>query len=286
LDAAGLDQVQLLGYDHNWDAPGYPDTLLDDPAAAGALAGIAWHCYAGDPTAQTAIHDDHPDEEQWMTECTGLRGGRFAEDLEFASSRLLVESVRGWARGVLFWNVALDPAGGPHTGGCPDCRGVLTVDAATGTVSRNVEYDVLALAGRAARPGAVRIGSTTDTAGITTIAWHDPDGTHALFAHNGGTRARVVTVELDGPVVSLMLPRGSVTSLVFWVGPFAGDGPVGWTGDRPEDPWRCAAAPDDERLSRDVTAPGAPQQTRRWSLIGPASSSPRPVSGPATSSRR
>src|SRR5213082_2475229 len=46
---------------------------------------------------------------------------------------------RNWARGVILWNLALDEQHGPHTGGCGNCRGVVTIKS-DGTVERNEEY--------------------------------------------------------------------------------------------------------------------------------------------------
>ena len=43
---------------------------------------------------------------------------------------------------------------GPHKGGCADCRGVVTIDPATGAITRNVEYYVLGHASRFVLPGA------------------------------------------------------------------------------------------------------------------------------------
>jgi glucosylceramidase len=36
--------------------------------------------------------------------------------------------MRNWAKTVITWNLALDPAGGPHNGGCGPCFGVVTID--------------------------------------------------------------------------------------------------------------------------------------------------------------
>ena len=216
LDAAGLQRVLLVGHDHNWDGGAAAAALLAEPGAAAALAGTAWHCYAGDPTAQTTLHDTHPEKSIWFTECSGgAWAPDFGANLAWSSRNLVVGAVRGWARSVLFWNLALDPAGGPHTGGCTTCRGVLTVDPATGSVVRNVEWDVLALAGRAVRPGAVRIGSTPEVAGVATVAWRNPDGTHALYAHNGGSAARTLEITDGKAVLRPRVPAGAAVSLVW-----------------------------------------------------------------------
>jgi glucosylceramidase len=61
LTSAGLSTKALV-YDHNWDRPDYPDSVLADPAIAESprVAGIAWHGYGGTPGAMLALHDKYP----------------------------------------------------------------------------------------------------------------------------------------------------------------------------------------------------------------------------------
>ena len=61
LTSAGLSTKALV-YDHNWDRPDYPDTVLADQAIADSprVAGIAWHGYGGTPGAMLALHDKFP----------------------------------------------------------------------------------------------------------------------------------------------------------------------------------------------------------------------------------
>ena len=48
--------------------------------------------------------------------------------------------MRNWAKTVITWNLALDPAGGPHNGGCGTCFGVVTIDPATGRATPTADY--------------------------------------------------------------------------------------------------------------------------------------------------
>jgi O-Glycosyl hydrolase len=138
-------KTKILDWDHNWDQPESPLAVLGDAGARQYVAGVAWHCYAGDVSAQTEVHDAYPDKETYFTECSG--GGwspNFADNLKFFVGTLIINSTRNWAKGVLFWNLALDENSGPHLGGCADCRGVVTIGSTTGSVTRNVEYYALA----------------------------------------------------------------------------------------------------------------------------------------------
>lgn len=52
LKTAGL-APKIFIYDQNWDQPGYPLRIMNDPTAQRYVAGTAWHCYAGDPSTMT-----------------------------------------------------------------------------------------------------------------------------------------------------------------------------------------------------------------------------------------
>jgi glucosylceramidase len=212
LRARGI-KTQILDYDHNWDNPEMPLAVLADPAARQYVAGVAWHCYEGDVPAQTLVHDAYPEKDTWFTECSG--GGwspNYAEVLGWMTDKLIIGGANNWSRGVLLWNLALDPAHGPHDGGCTDCRGVVTIDPATGAVTRNVEYYVLGHASRFVLPGALRVGATTRGNGIEAAAFLNPDGSRVAILHRTAG-AGPVTIAIDGARYSVPLAAGSVATL-------------------------------------------------------------------------
>jgi len=47
--------TKVLDWDHNWDQPQQPLTVLADAKAKAFLTGVAWHCYAGDVSAQETV---------------------------------------------------------------------------------------------------------------------------------------------------------------------------------------------------------------------------------------
>jgi glucosylceramidase len=112
----------------------------------------------------------------------------------------------------LLWNLALDPQHGPHDGGCADCRGVITIDPATGTITRNVEYYVLGHASRFVLPGAFRIATATHGKDVDAAAFLNPDGSRVaiLFRKSGDGP---MTIAVDGERYAMALPNGSVATL-------------------------------------------------------------------------
>ncbi len=212
--AAGLN-TKILDYDHNWDLPASPRTVLGDPTAARYIAGVAWHCYAGDVPAQSAVHDAFPAKDAYFTECSGGRwAADFAPTFAWNMKTLIIGAPRNWARGVLLWNLALDEHDGPHLGGCNDCRGVVTVDSKTGAVTRNLEYYALGHASRFVKAGAVRIFSDSP-AGIETVAFRNPDGGRVLIAFNSNPAATAFAVSAAGRGFTYTLPAGAAATFTW-----------------------------------------------------------------------
>jgi glucosylceramidase len=61
------------------------------------------------------VHRAHPDKDAYLTECSGgdckpLKTGTLLS----MTRNLIIGSTRGWIRGVLLWNLALDRDAGPH----------------------------------------------------------------------------------------------------------------------------------------------------------------------------
>jgi glucosylceramidase len=221
LLAARAAPPLILDWDHNWDKPESPLEVLADPQAARFIAGVAWHCYNGKVQAQTTVHDAHPDKDAYFTECSGGEwDADFGSSLRWFTRELIIGSTRGWARGIVLWNLALDERHGPHAGGCADCRGVVTINSATGAISRNVEYYVLAHASRFVRPGAHRVESTSGVKGLATVAFHNADGSLALIVLNDSTGRRRFSVRTGGAPSAgasfeYALPAGAVATFVW-----------------------------------------------------------------------
>jgi glucosylceramidase len=207
----------ILDWDHNWDHPESPLAVLADAKAVKFVAGVAWHCYQGDVGAQTPVHDAHPDKDAYLTECSGGQWApNWGESLRWFTGNLIIGSVRGWSRGVVLWNLALDEQYGPHAGGCTDCRGVVTIDSRTGKITRNVEYYVLAHASKFVRPAARRIESTTDKNDLQSVAFrNEDDGSLVLIVLNDTTQRRRFSVHDTDRSFGYTLPAGALATFVW-----------------------------------------------------------------------
>ncbi|HUB31223.1 MAG TPA: glycoside hydrolase family 30 beta sandwich domain-containing protein [Terracidiphilus sp.] len=216
LDAAHL-HPKVMAYDHNWDRPDYPETVLKDAKAAALAAGTAWHHYAGDPSVMTKIHEEFPQKDEWVTESSGgtwQTGNVLAEE-----AGELIAVMRNWSRSYVLWALATDEKHGPFVGGCDTCRGLLTIDTSDpqkATVKPELDYYVLGHASKFLLPGAVRVASD-EPAGthLKDVAFRNTNGTMVLYALNDGTIGQEFRISFRGKTVTTTIPAGSVATFVW-----------------------------------------------------------------------
>ena len=188
LTAANLSTRVLL-YDHNWDTPSYPASLLTDATllASPQVAGTAWHGYEGPPGAQLGVQNQYPTKGQWETEHSG---GTFVTNQFIDDFDEITLVMRSAGKSYVKWNLALDQNRGPNTStlgsgysGCNTCSGLVTVNSTTGAATETVEYYTLGQFSRFIQQGAVRVWSS-DTPDVVSSAYINPDGTRVLVAFN------------------------------------------------------------------------------------------------------
>jgi glucosylceramidase len=190
----------------------------------------------------TTFHDQYPQLKIFMDECSGSQSAdpanTFSDTLKWHSRNLEIGSTRNWSSIVINWNLALDPAGGPHVGGCSTCTGIVTIGPGE-VVTPNAEYYALGQLSRFVQPGAVRIASTSfGTTGwngeVMDVAFRNPDGSTVLVAHNENDSAQAFAVQEGQLRFTYTLPGDSLATFV-WKGNLAGQhplqqvAPAGWT---------------------------------------------------------
>jgi glucosylceramidase len=202
-----LQGVELWALDHNWDDRGRVDTLL--AGAPGAFAAAAFHCYGGKPEGMAGLPVPAA-----MTECTGGDwDSSWASTFRWQARNLVTDAAAYGSTGLLLFNLALDPTRGPHTGGCGNCRGIVTVDPATGTWTPEPEYYLLAHLSRAADRGATRV-DLTSRPDIPAVAFENPDGTIGIFGHNDSGVRQVVSVRFPaGDAARIAVEPGELFTL-------------------------------------------------------------------------
>jgi glucosylceramidase len=305
IKAAGLS-TKILAYDHNWNDPSFPETILGNSTAAQYVSGVAWHCYAGDPSAQTTVHDAYPNTDTYFTECSGSQSANtadtFSDSLDWQTENLIIGATRNWAKSVVTWNMALNPSGGPSMN-CTDCTAVVTVDNNAGTAAYNAEYYSLGQASKFVKPGAVRIDSNTFGSGdVEDVAFQNPDGSDALVVLNSDTaNAHTFNVSENGQAFTYTLPAKAVATFTWTPGTSGGGSggainPSAWyqvvnanSGDCVDDAgggtsngtavqqWACGTGNNNQQWQFQPTSNGYYQvvtrnaTTEAWNVTGGAS---------------
>ena len=216
LAAAHLN-IKVMVYDHNWDRPDYPETVLKVPKANAVAAGTAWHHYAGNPAVMTKNHEEFPRKDQWVTESSGgtwQKGNVLADE-----AAELIAVTRNWSKSYVLWALATDQNRGPHVGGCDTCRGLLTIDTSDpgiASVKPELDYYVLGQASKFLLRGAVRIASD-EPAGtqLKDVAFLNPNGTVVLYTLNAGATSQNLRIAFHGKTTATTLPAGAVATFVW-----------------------------------------------------------------------
>lgn len=181
--------TKIIIWDHNFDMSYYPLNILNDIATKQYVAGTGWHGYGGTADAIDVVQNAHPDKDVYFTEQSG--GGWNTDtrmgNMFYYMRNFLMASVNRGSKNFIMWNLALDEENGPTTttGGCQNCRGVVTIRQNEGYF-KNEEYYLLGHFSKAIRLGAKRIknSSTRLPSGMTTASFMNEDGSKVLVVMN------------------------------------------------------------------------------------------------------
>lgn len=207
LQAAG---TKIWIIDHNWNLWGRAICSLDDPDVAKFTDGIAWHGYVGNPEAMTRVRDAHPEKNAYFTE-----GGPDYKSPTYATEwaswgATFTGILRNWARSITAWNLALDENGKPNIGPF-DCGGVVTIRS-DGNIVQSGQYWALMHFSNSIRRDARRVACTGNLAGISHIAFQNPDGGSVLVLANE-RNARRIRIRVRERQAELALPADSLATL-------------------------------------------------------------------------
>lgn len=217
LAQAGLN-TKIINWDHNWDNTAYSINILNDPQAKAYTAGSAFHGYGGQVSAMSAVHNAHPDRELHFTEISGgAWAPNFGDNLMWYMRNIFIGTALNWSRSALMWNIALDEFYGPRNNGCPNCRGVVTINQSTGRVTYNEEYYAIGHFSKFVRPGAKRV-SVLWAQGLTNIeavAFVNTDGTKAMVISNYDNVFKTFTIKQGNKYFSYSIPARAVATIVW-----------------------------------------------------------------------
>jgi glucosylceramidase len=197
--------------DHNYNLWGRAICTLDDPGVNKFVDGVAWHGYAGEPSAMTRVHEAYPAKHAYWTE-----GGPEYTDPAYLTdwakwSATFTGILRNWSRTIMAWNLALDEKGRPNIGPF-SCGGVVTIHSETKEVSRSGQYWALAHYARAFRRGAQRFATEGRIENVSHVGFANKDGSRAVILTNLGAE-KEVRLWMAPMSAEALLPADSVVTL-------------------------------------------------------------------------
>ncbi len=212
--------LKLYGEDYGWGTSLLAEEAISGPARQ-ALSGLAWHCYFGSPDVMASLHQQAPQYDEIVDECSpGISA--------IPTSEVVISSLRDWASTVALWNLALDPDGGPvqqPNTGCYGCYGLVTINEKPAPPVFTRAFYQLGQASRFVDPGAQRVASNNFVtytyvkprvnfiaAGLDDVAFVNPDGTRVLIAYNNASQPITFAVAWHDLSFTYTLPAGAMVT--------------------------------------------------------------------------
>ncbi|HPO16382.1 MAG TPA: glycoside hydrolase family 30 beta sandwich domain-containing protein [Candidatus Hydrogenedentes bacterium] len=188
-------------WDHNWNEPEFPRTILSDPQAAQYVDGTGWHLYEGKVETQSAFKAEFPDKHIYFTE-----GSLFRPNGAIRLTHIL----RNWSRSYNAWVIMLDehrkPNRGPHSASAT-CIELLD----DGSVRYNFDYYMQGQFMKFILREAVRVESSLpDMRSFGNAAFVNPGGQVVLVAANSSRSEQPFAVKCGEKMFRTELPGGSV----------------------------------------------------------------------------
>ncbi len=205
--------TKIITFDHNPDNISYPISILNNAEANQYVDGSAFHLYAGDISALSAVHNAHPDKNIYFTEQWIQAPGDFASDLRWHTRELIIGATRNWSKNVLQWNLAADANNNPHTdGGCTECLGAFTIIG--NNVTKNPAYYIIKQASSFVKPGSLRIKSNTSSS-VRNVAFLTPENEIVVIVQNDTDQQQDFNINVTSNPITTSLPAGAVGTYVW-----------------------------------------------------------------------
>lgn len=194
----------IWAFDHNFNNPGFPATILRDPAAARYVEGSAFHLYEGRPQAMAKLRREFPSKSVYFTEGS-VYGAKGAGEI--------ISYFRNGSRSYNAWVTMIDHQGRPNVSGFHDCDPtIIVLQRETLEIEYRADYYIYGQFMKFVAPGAVRIGSSMPAKAPANVAFRNPDGSRVLVVAHPGSGPREITVTWNGGTWSATLAPKSVAT--------------------------------------------------------------------------
>ncbi|MFI1993832.1 ricin-type beta-trefoil lectin domain protein [Actinoplanes sp. NPDC020271] len=213
LTNSGLGGTKIWAFDHNFsEGESYAQGVLTSDARA-SVDGIAFHDYAGDPSAMATVKAQFPDKDVLMTE-RSVWGTAGADRIVqyFRNQSTLYEG----------WVSMLDQNRSPERwSGSPDPTMLVQSASAPDTFWKTPDYNMIAQFSKFVQPGAKRVATGYGSTGtVTDVAFVNPDNSLVTVVVNQTASNQTFTLRAGARQFTSTLPA-KTTGTYVWAG--AGD---------------------------------------------------------------
>ena len=222
LQAAGLDHIKIVVWDHNRDQLlRRASVVYQDTEAAHYVWGAGFHWYGEEHFEQVQLtHDAWPHKHLLFTEGCQERGPHLDSwEVGERYGRNILNDLNRWTVGWIDWNLLLNNQGGPnHVGNF--CSAPILASS-QGRLMHQPSYYCVGQLARFVKPGAWRVVSSSTKVALLCSAFLNPDGSTVLVAMNQGDEDIVVELKINefvqaaGRSVKITVPKKAVITCIF-----------------------------------------------------------------------
>ena len=188
------------------------------------IAGIACHWYSGDHFGEIRLcKDKFPDKKVLMTEgCTYSKEKGMHKSNEWQQAEKYAHDIIGDLNAGLDrffdWNITLNEENGPchWREGRAYCEAGIYCDTVNNELVYSPNYYFIGQFSKFIRPGAVRIGTSSYTSALETVAFKNPNGETAAVVYNVGSFEMQYILRIHGMLLKRTAPPHSVETICFF----------------------------------------------------------------------
>ena len=216
LAKAGMGNIKLMVWDHNYDAMlQFAAPSYDDPETSKYFWGTAVHWYSKEQFSNMSQqHKQWPDKAVLFTEgCQ--EGGPHNGDWKTAEryGRNIMGNLNNWSVGFTDWNIVLDQTGGPsHVGNL--CSAPILADTVNDKIMLQPSYYYIGQFSRFIHPGAKILQCETNRPKFLATAAVNPTGETVVVVLNLDETKIDYHLNTGGAGLAASIPAHSLATYV------------------------------------------------------------------------
>ncbi len=213
----GLDDVQILIWDHNKERMFERASAIIDEETNKMVSGVAFHWYTGDHfDAISLVREKYPDKKLIHTEGC-VEYSRFGDEGQLKYAQMYAHDIIGNLNAgmnqFIDWNILLDHQGGPnHVKNY--CNAPIMYDPENDVAKINLSFTYIGHFSRYIQPGAKRIAKTAYTDKCEVVAMKNPDDTIVAVFLNRTEDDLPVTLRIEGMAAGFVLKGNTISTAI------------------------------------------------------------------------